>query len=44
MQMIKPTTYDGSSPWRDYHARFEACADLSAWNYNQKGQFYFEEM
>jgi hypothetical protein len=38
-QMIKPATYDGSGPWRDYHAHFEACAELSAWNYNQRGLY-----
>jgi hypothetical protein len=29
--------YDGSGAWLDYHAHFEACAELSEWNYNQKG-------
>ena len=38
-QTIKPATYDGSGPWLDYHAHFEACAELSAWNYNQKGLY-----
>jgi hypothetical protein len=37
--MIKPATYDGSDPWRDYHAHFEACAELSAWNYSQRGLY-----
>jgi uncharacterized C2H2 Zn-finger protein len=38
-QTIKPATYDGSGPWLDYHAHFEACAELSAWNYNQRGLY-----
>jgi hypothetical protein len=38
-QTIKPATYDGSGPWLDYRAHFEACAELSAWNYNQKGLY-----
>jgi hypothetical protein len=38
-QMIKPATYDGSGPWRDYHAHFEACAELNAWNYNHRGLY-----
>jgi hypothetical protein len=38
-QMIKLATYDGSGPWRDYHAHFEACAELNAWNYNQMGLY-----
>jgi hypothetical protein len=38
--MIKPATYDGSGPsGPDYHAHFEACAELSAWNYNQRGLY-----
>jgi hypothetical protein len=44
--MIKPATYDGSGPWVDYHAHFEACSELSEWNYNPKGLFLavpFEE-
>jgi hypothetical protein len=35
-QIIKPATFDGSDPWRDYHAHFEACAELNAWKYNQR--------
>jgi hypothetical protein len=38
-QMIKPATYDGNGPWRDYHAHFEACAELNAWNYNKRGLY-----
>jgi hypothetical protein len=37
-QIIKPATFDGSGPWNDY-ALFEACAELSAWNYNQRGLY-----
>jgi hypothetical protein len=37
--MIKPVTYDGSGPWLDYHAHFESCAELNAWNYNQRGLY-----
>jgi hypothetical protein len=39
IQTIKPTTYDGSGPWLDYHAHFEVCTELSVWNYNQSGLY-----
>ena len=28
-QLIKPATYDGSGPLQDYHAHFEACAEIN---------------
>ena len=39
-QLIKPATYDGSGPWQDYHAHFEACAEISGWRYYQKGLYF----
>ncbi|XP_065923756.1 uncharacterized protein [Magallana gigas] len=38
-QSIKPATYDGSGPWLDYHAHFEACADINGWSYATKGLY-----
>ena len=31
--------HDGSGPWQDFHAHFEACVEISGWKYIQKGSY-----
>ena len=38
-QVIKPATYDGSASWLDYHAHFEACAEINGWTESHKGLY-----
>ena len=36
---IRPSPYDGRSPWDTYKAQFEMLAELNAWTDNEKGTF-----
>ncbi|CAG2248643.1 unnamed protein product [Mytilus edulis] len=36
---IKPTKYDGTTPWMDYLAHFEMCCLVNMWSEHQKGLY-----
>ncbi|CAC5369449.1 unnamed protein product [Mytilus coruscus] len=36
---IKPSKYDGSTPWMDYLSHFEMCALVKMWSEHQKGLY-----
>ncbi|CAC5370906.1 unnamed protein product [Mytilus coruscus] len=36
---IKPSQYDGSTPWMDYLSHFEICALVNMWSEHQKGLY-----
>ncbi|CAC5370310.1 unnamed protein product [Mytilus coruscus] len=36
---IKPSKYDGSTPWMDYLSHFEMCALVNMWSEHQKGLY-----
>ncbi|CAG2252737.1 unnamed protein product [Mytilus edulis] len=36
---IKPSKYDGTTPWMDYLAHFEMCALVNMWSEHQKGLY-----
>ncbi|CAC5366412.1 unnamed protein product [Mytilus coruscus] len=36
---IKPSKYDGNTPWMDYLSHFEMCALVNMWSEHQKGLY-----
>lgn len=37
--VVQPSTYDGRTPWIDYHRHFEACAAINEWSNEHKAQY-----
>ncbi|PJE78497.1 hypothetical protein CI610_02561 [invertebrate metagenome] len=36
---VKASTYDGTTPWRDYLSHFEACARINRWTEQEMGLY-----
>ena len=34
--LVRPTTFNGSTSWEDYQAKFELVANLNSWDHRQK--------
>ena len=38
-QFVKPSTFDGNTPWSDFKSHFEVCSELNGWTLNEKGMY-----